>query len=120
MCIQKHMHHVQSDGCPPPPLVALSKNNIDTISFTRQVVKTLTKGRGKGSKYFINRPANCVKSFMLMPLSITFDYFFCPSNFKFNFVGAIDKEIIFFNELRYGPNSKRYHGINGIYHGINS
>ena len=41
-----------------------------------------------------------------MPLSITFDCFFCPSNSKFNFVTAIDKDIIFFNNLRYGPNGK--------------
>ena len=39
-------------------------------------------------------------------LSIMFDCFFCPSNSKFNFVTAIDKEIIFFNDLRYGPDGK--------------
>ena len=32
-----------------------------------------------------------------------FNYFFCPLNSKFNFVTAIDKEIIFHNDLRYGP-----------------
>ena len=90
----------------PAALEMLSKNNIDPISFARQVVNTLTKGRGKGSNLFIVGPANCVKSFVLMPLSITFDCFFCPSNSKFNFVTDIDKEIIFFNDLRYGPNGK--------------
>ena len=35
-----------------------------------------------------------------------FDCFFCRSNSKFNFVTAIDKEIIFFNDLQYGPNDK--------------
>ena len=41
-----------------------------------------------------------------MPLSITFDCFFFPSNSKFNFVTAIDKDIILFNDLLYGPNGK--------------
>ena len=36
----------------PAALEVLSKNNIDPISFTRQVVNTLTKGRGKGSNLF--------------------------------------------------------------------
>ena len=35
-----------------------------------------------------------------------FDCFFYPSNSKFNFVTAINKEIIFFNDLVYGPNDK--------------
>ena len=41
-----------------------------------------------------------------MPGSIMFDCFFYPSNSKFNFVTAINKEIIFFNDLGYGPNDK--------------
>ena len=90
----------------PAALEVLSKNNFEPISFTRQVVNTLTKERGKGSNLFIVGPANCAKSFILMPLSITFECFFCPSNSKFNFVTAIDKDIIFFNNLRYAPNGK--------------
>ena len=84
----------------------LSNNNIDSISFARQVVNTLTKGRSKCSNFFIIGPANCAKSFILMPFRIVFDCFFCASNSKFNFVTAIDKEIIFFNDLQYGPKGK--------------
>ena len=88
-------------------LEVLSKNNTGPISFVRQVVNTLTKGRGKGSNLFIVGPENCAKSFMRMSLSIMFDCFLCPSNSKLNYVTAIDKEIMFFNDLRYGPNGKK-------------
>ena len=86
----------------PAALEGVFRNNIDTISFARQVVNTLTKGRGKGSNLFMVGPENCAKSFMLISLSIMFNYFFCPLNSKFNFVTAIDKEINFHNDLRYG------------------
>ena len=101
----------------PAALEVLSKNNIDPISFARQVMNTLTKGRGKGSNFFIVRPANRAKSFMLMPLSIMFDCFFCPSNFKFNFVTAIDKEIISSTICGMVLMTR---GMRNFYHGIKS
>ena len=51
-------------------------------------------------------PTNCAKSFMLMPLRLIYDCFMSPSNNAFNFVTDLDKEIIFFNDLRYLPNGE--------------
>ena len=76
--------------------------------LSRQVLNTITKGLGKGSNLFMVRLAHWAKSFMLTPLSIMLNCFFCPSKPKFNFVTTINKEIIFFNDLRYGPNGKWY------------
>ena len=46
----------------------------------------------------------CAKSFMLAPLQEIYDCFVSPSNSTFNFVGALEKEVLFFNDFRYKAN----------------
>ena len=52
----------------------------------------------------IVRSTNCAKSFMLLPLWEIFDCFKTPLKSSFNFVAALGKEVLFFNDLRYRAN----------------
>ena len=61
----------------------------------------LELGRGKNRNILLVGPANCEKTFLLSPLTEIYDIFLNPSNRKYSFVGAENKELIFRNDLRW-------------------
>ena len=87
-------------------LDVLQNNNIERKFFSDLIKNALQFGRGKGNNIMIIGQTNCAKSFMLAPLQEIYDCFVSPSNstFNFNFVGALEKEVLFFNDLRYKAN----------------
>lgn len=85
-------------------LEVLEYNNIDRLQFSNLIKNALIYGRGKGNNIMLVGPTNCAKSFLLAPLQEIYDCFSNPSNSAFNFVGALDKEVFFFNDLRYKAN----------------
>lgn len=88
----------------PAALEILQLNKIEPRDFAMKVVKALTEGRSKGANLMVVGPTNCAKSFLLKPLLQIYDTFTSPSESKFNLVNAIDKEVMFWNDIRYLPN----------------
>ena len=89
----KRIYHAQSDGCLQHLKCSLGK-------WWKPSLKDKVKAQifsWSDRQTEPNHSCSC---------HVMFDFFFCPSETKFNFVTAIDKEIIFFNYLRYGPNGK--------------
>lgn len=90
----------------PAALQVLRKNNIQPEYFAKVVAAALQHGRGKGRNVMIIGDTNCAKSFMFLPLMHMFTCFTCPSGSAFNFVGAHEKEVLLFNDIRYEANGK--------------
>ena len=84
----------------------LERNDIKPEFFAGLIHTALKHGRGKGRNVMIIGETNCAKSFMLMPLLHIYDCFTSPSGSTFNFVGAHEKEVLVFNDLRYEANGK--------------
>ena len=86
----------------------LERNDIDPKFFAQQVKTALKHGCfcGKDRNIMLIGPTNCGKSFLLQPLVNLYDCFMCPAATSFNFVSAVDKEVLLFNDLRYGENGK--------------
>ncbi len=53
------------------------------------------------STVLIHGESNHAKSFIFMPLLEIYDTFLCPSDNRFNFVGANLKQVVFLNDLNY-------------------
>ena len=79
----------------------LELNNVNIQQFTRDIRELIEHGRGKGRCIMICGESNCGKSFILMPLTEIYDTFLCPSNNKFNWVGANTKDVVLLNDLNY-------------------
>lgn len=71
------------------------------MNFTSDVRNLLELGRGKGRCLLIHGESNRAKSFIFMPLMEIYDTFLCPSDNRFNFVGANLKQVVFLNDLNY-------------------
>lgn len=109
--VQKSIHRTDPDTgvtCEGTWLTAaleiLDLNNISVPHFCNAIRTALKKGRGKGRNLMIIGETNCAKSFMFLPLLHMYDCFTCPSDSTFNFVGAHEKEVLLFNDIRYGGN----------------
>ena len=87
----------------------LQKNKISVEWFVDRVKSALTHGRSKMNNIMIVGGTNRAKSFLFMPLTIIYRSFSCPSDNKFNWVGAPEKEIIFLNDFRYSDNVMPWH-----------
>ena len=79
----------------------LQLNAVDVSQFAADIRDLLTHGRGKGRNIMICGESNCAKSFMPMPLIEIYSTFLCPSNNKFNWVGANAKEVVLLNDFNY-------------------
>ena len=88
----------------PAALEVLRLNNVERDYFASLVKNALKYGRRKKNNIMIVGSTNCAKSFMFLPLEEIFDVFETPSKSSFNFVGALDKEVLFFNDMRYRGN----------------
>ena len=105
MCIQKHMHHGQSNGCTQhlkcSPKTTLTQSLLPGKRWTispKDEVKVQTFSLSD-QQTVPNHLCSCHWASHLTASSV------CQT-LKFNFVTAIHKEIIFFKNLQYGPNGK--------------
>jgi len=80
----------------PCALEVLRANDIEPVAFAVAMRELLTKGRGKFRNILITGPANCGKTFMLLPMQQLFNTFSNPANDKFAWLGAENAELIFF------------------------
>ena len=85
-------------------LEVLRLNHLCIRTFCSDILECLEKGRGKGRNLMIIGGTNRAKSFMFMPLLHIYNCFVCPSGGTFNWVGAHDKEVLLFNDIRYEGN----------------
>lgn len=79
----------------------LSKNEIKRKQFSELVINNLTYSRGKGRNLIVCGLTNCAKLFILIPLSKISKCFMTLSHGIYNWVDASQKEVLFFNDLRY-------------------
>lgn len=71
----------------------------------------LDKGRGKYRNLMITGPANCGKTFILLPLTLIYEAFCNPASTSFAWVGAEKAEIIFLNDFRWSPQIIPWHDL---------
>ena len=79
----------------------LINNDINIQQFASDIKELLIHGRGKGRCLMICGESNRGKTFILKPLEEIYTTFLCPSDNKFNWVGANNKEVVFLNDLNY-------------------
>ena len=93
------------NGCGGKWLLAaqqlLEANSIPVQSFCHAVYIALEKGRGKYQNIFIYGPANCGKTFILLPLKSIYKAFCNPATGTFAWMGADEAEIIYLNDFRW-------------------
>jgi len=96
-----------ADGCDGKwlecALEVLTNNHVYPVSFSMALRALLEKGRGKYRNIMIVGPANCAKTFLLLPLKEIFRTFSNPSNDKYAWIGAENAEVIFLNDFRWTP-----------------
>ena len=85
-------------------LEVLQNNHVSVGWFTQKIRETLEFGRSKKKNLMIVGGTNRGKTFMFLPLTKIYSCFSCPSDNKFNWVGAPEKEVIFLNDFRYSEN----------------
>ena len=96
-----------TDGCEGRWLTLatdiLNRNDIQATVFSKAVFELLDKGRGKYRNLMITGPANCGKTFILLPITVIYDCFSNPASNTFAWVGAEKAEVIFLNDFRWQP-----------------
>ena len=73
--------------------------------LTPKEIVVIKFGRGKGRCLLVHGESNRAKSFIFMPILKIYDTFLCPSDNKFNWVGANLKQVIFLNDLNYSKDT---------------
>ena len=89
----------------------LLRNNIEKRGFCQAIRVLLNKGRGKNRNLLLTGPANCGKTFLLLPLTLIFDVFSNPATTTFAWVGAEKSEVIFLNDFRWSPQLIPWHDL---------
>lgn len=84
----------------------LAANNISLQKWQELMKNCLRLGRTKRNNLFLVGERNCGKTFLLQPLTKIFTTFCNPASGTFNWVGAVDKELIYLNDFRYPPVDK--------------
>ena len=79
----------------------IKQNHINIHVFSSALRELLIKGRGKWLNPMIVGPANCGKTFLLLPLTTIFKTFSNPPTTTFAWIGVQDSEIIFLNDFRW-------------------
>jgi hypothetical protein len=82
-------------------LQVLQYNDVHPIVFAVAMRDLLINGRGKFRNILIIGPANCAKTFLLLPLKSIFNTFSNPANDKYAWLGAEKAELIFLNDFRW-------------------
>ena len=81
-------------------LEVLRKNNVHPFVFAAAITELLEKGRGKFCNILIVGPANCGKTFFLIPINKIFKTFQNPATTSYAWLGVEDAEVIFLNNFR--------------------
>ncbi len=89
----------------------LNTNEIPKDEFCGAVKVLLEKGRGKYRNLMIVGPANCGKTFLLLPLCKIYRCFINPASTTFAWVGAEIAEIILLNDFRWSSQIIPWHDL---------
>ncbi|KAJ8034124.1 hypothetical protein HOLleu_20838 [Holothuria leucospilota] len=81
----------------------IKRNDIARSKFAKAVWELLEKDRGKYRNILITGPANCGKTFILLPITVICQAFSNPANSTFAWVGAEKAEVIIRNDFRCRP-----------------
>lgn len=113
--LREHKDRNCVDGCGGRWLTLatdiLQRNGIPNATFSRAVWELLEKGRGKYRNILITGPANCGKTFILLPITVIFYAFSNPATNTFAWVGAEKAEVIFLNDFRWQPKLLPWHDL---------
>lgn len=82
-------------------LEVLKQNHVHPYVFAAAVRELLERGRGKFRNIMIVGPANCGKTFLLMPITTIFKSFLNPATTSYAWLGVEDAEVIFLNDFRW-------------------
>ena len=89
----------------------LARNHVQSQGFKASIFEALEKGRGKYRNIFIAGPANCGKTFILLPLTLIYKAFSNPASRSFAWVGAETAEILFLNDFRWSSQIIPWHDL---------
>ena len=81
----------------------LESNSISAERFSSAVYNALKHGRGKYRNVYLFDPANCGKTFLVLPLKKIFECFVNPASGTFAWLGIEDAEVILLNDFRWKP-----------------
>ena len=84
----------------------LQANNKSVREWQETMKACLQMGRAKQNNIFLIGERNCGKTFLLQPLTKIFTTFCNPATGTFNWVGAINTELVYLNDFRYPPVEK--------------
>ena len=89
----------------------LERNHVTRKVFCQAVYNLLEQGRGKYRNILLTGPANCGKTFILLPLTVIYECFANPATNTFAWVGAEKAEVIFLNDFRWSPQILPWHDL---------
>jgi len=89
----------------------LERNGISKRVFCMAIHQLLEHGRGKHRNLLITGPANCAKTFMLLPLTKIYNSFSNPATSTFAWVGADEAQIMFLNDFRWCQQIIAWHDL---------
>ena len=89
----------------------MERNGISSVFFAKSVWELLEKGRGKYRNILFTGPANCGKTFIILPITIIFNAFSNPATNTFAWVGAEKAEVIFLNDFRWQAQLIPWHDL---------
>ena len=95
----------------------LYNNDIDIEKFAAGIYNALSQGRSKFVNFMITGPANCGKTFLLMPLTKIFNTFLNPASGTFAWVGAVTSEVVFLNDFRWSEKILPWHDFLNLLEG---
>ena len=79
----------------------LTNNSLNAYVVAAPVRTLLRDGHDKGKNVLFTGPKDSAKTFLLRPLKKMYNSFTNPSSGTYAFVGIINKEVAFLNDLRY-------------------
>ncbi|MEE8288754.1 MAG: hypothetical protein V3R25_04995 [Nitrosomonadaceae bacterium] len=97
--IEKNPGAIQENAC-----ASYNGKVFSAKTFSQMILNALRYGRSKGHNVMLIGPSDTGKSFLLAPLLLIYMCFVCPAKTSFNFVGALETEVVVFNDIRYDPN----------------
>ena len=95
----------------------LYNNDVDFAEYAKGIYAALSQGRSKFVNFMITGPANCGKTFLLMPLTKIFKTFLNPASGTFAWVGAVSSEVVFLNDFRWSEKILPWHDFLNLLEG---
>lgn len=89
----------------------LDRNGISKAVFAKAIYDLLEHGRSKYRNVLVTGPANCGKTFILLPLTVIYRCFSNPATATFAWMGVENAEIIFLNDFRWNAQIIPWHDL---------